>query len=159
MLVAMPHRGQTLVNGLHKRLDSLLDTLPSTEAVTELLRDWNKQLDSNTASARLCEVSPSGLVSIMGGTWTWYRLLTERAVDAAIASCDDKLSALPCSTKNMRLEGAAHWSPTLYAMHLARMAANACKGARSFNHGERLLPRLPYVEAEASVRSPTDRVV
>ncbi|EEC17173.1 glycerol-3-phosphate dehydrogenase, putative [Ixodes scapularis] len=143
MLLALPHRGQTLVNGLHKRLDSLLDTLPSTETVTKLLCDWNEQLDSNTASTRLCEVSQSGLVSTTGGTWTWYRLMAERAVDAAMASCDDKLSALPCSTKNMRLG----------------MFADACKGARSLNPGESLLPRLPYIEAEASVHPPSDRVV
>ncbi|CAN7951139.1 unnamed protein product, partial [Ixodes pacificus] len=127
MLVAMPHRGQTLVNGLHKRLDSLLDTLPSTEAVTKLLRDWNEQLDSNTASARLCEVSPSGLVSITGGTWTWYRLLAERAVDAASASCDDKLTSW--TTTGTRPCTWPAWPPTpARAPDRSTLEKGCCRG-------------------------------
>ncbi|CAN7940254.1 unnamed protein product, partial [Ixodes hexagonus] len=139
----MPHRGQTVVTGLHKKLDSPRDALPSAETVSKLLGDWNEQLDSNTALARMSEVSQSGLVSITGGTWTWYRLLSERVLDSAISCCEDMLLALPCSTKGLKLEGSTHWSPTLYA-------ANSCKGSRSLNPGERLLPRLPYIEAEAS---------
>ncbi|KAL1418693.1 hypothetical protein MTO96_025727 [Rhipicephalus appendiculatus] len=118
------------------------------------------------------EVSQSGMVSCTGGAWTWYRLLAERIVDTALAHCEDLQPTLPCSTKTIKLEGAANWSPALYvqllqkyrleadvAKHLvdyygdqarllARMAANSRKSARSVNPGNRLLPRLSFIEAE-----------
>ncbi|KAL3221658.1 hypothetical protein MRX96_029284 [Rhipicephalus microplus] len=112
------------------------------------------------------------MVSCTGGAWTWYRLLAERVVDTALANCEELQPSLPCSTKTIKLEGAANWSPALYvkllqkyrleadvakhlvdyygdqAQLLARMAANSRKSTRSVNPGNRLLPRLSFIEAE-----------
>lgn len=142
----------------------------------QVLSAWTSvasvQESASGKEKQIIEVSQSGLVSMTGGSWIWYRLLAERVLDAAIANCEDLEPSSPCSTKTIKLEGAAHWNPTLYihlqqkyrlevdvaehlanhygdqAALLARMAANSSKGARSLNPGERLLPRLPYIEAE-----------
>lgn len=196
ILIAMPYQGQCLVSGSHKKLDFTYTGKPTHEAVSKLLREWNEQLDMHTVTARLnevlstwtsvvsvqesatgrekpvIEVSQSGMVSCTGGAWTWYRLLAERVVDTALAHCEDLQPSLPCSTKTIKLEGAANWSPALYvqllqkyrleadvAKHLvdyygdqarllARMAANSRKSTRSVNPGNRLLPRLSFIEAE-----------
>lgn len=195
-LCAMPFQEQCLISGSHKKFDFTQDAKPTHEAVSKLLREWNEQLDINTAMPRLndvlstwtsvasvqesatgrekpvIEVSQSGLVTVTGGAWTWYRLLAERTLDTALAHSDELPPSLPCCTKTLKLEGAANWSPALYvqllqkyrleadvAKHLvdyygdqaallARMAANSSKGSRSLNPGERLLPRLSYIEAE-----------
>ncbi|XP_075748362.1 glycerol-3-phosphate dehydrogenase, mitochondrial isoform X4 [Rhipicephalus microplus] len=194
--IAMPYQGQCLVSGSHKKLDFTYTGKPTHEAVSKLLREWNEQLDMHTVSARLnevlstwtsvvsvqesatgrekpvVEVSQSGMVSCTGGAWTWYRLLAERVVDTALANCEELQPSLPCSTKTIKLEGAANWSPALYvkllqkyrleadvakhlvdyygdqAQLLARMAANSRKSTRSVNPGNRLLPRLSFIEAE-----------
>ena len=48
-------------------------------------------------------VSPSGLVSIVGGKWTTYRRMAEDTLRIAIKHSGMKW--VPCSTKNMRLHG------------------------------------------------------
>jgi len=55
------------------------------------------------------EVSPKGLVSILGGKWTTYRLMGEDTVDAAIAAAS--LTAGPSVTADLRLHGADGTDP------------------------------------------------
>ncbi|XP_077525000.1 putative glycerol-3-phosphate dehydrogenase, mitochondrial isoform X2 [Amblyomma americanum] len=193
--IATPFQEQSLISGSTKKLDFTQASKPTHEAVSRLLKEWNEHLDMNTVTPRLnevlsawtsvasvqesatgrekpvIEVSQSGLVTCAGGTWTWYRLLAERVVDAAVASCEELQPARPCCTRGLKLEGAENWSPTLFmqlmqryrleadiAKHLvdcygdqatllARMAANSRKGSRSLP-GCRLLPRMSYIEAE-----------
>ncbi|XP_065283348.1 glycerol-3-phosphate dehydrogenase, mitochondrial-like isoform X2 [Dermacentor albipictus] len=195
-LIAMPYQEQCLISGSHKKLDFTQAGRPTHEAVSKMLRDWNEQLDMNAVTAKLSEVlstwttvtsvqesvtgrekpvievSQSGMVSCTGGAWTWNRLLAERVVDTALTHCEELQPCRPCSTRAIKLEGAANWSPTLYvqllqkyrleadvskhlvdyygdqAALLARMAANSRKGSRSLNPGQRLLPRLSFIEAE-----------
>ncbi|KAH6929896.1 hypothetical protein HPB50_006617 [Hyalomma asiaticum] len=156
--------------------ESMSTDMTAQNARTQVLSTWTSVTSVHeSASGRekpVIEVSPSGMVSCTGSAWTWYRLVAERVVDTALAHCEDLQPSLPCSTKTIKLEGAANWSPTLYvqllqkyrleadvAKHLvdyygdqatllARLAANSRKSTRSVNPGHRLLPRLSFIEAE-----------
>lgn len=55
-LTAMPYQEQCLISGSHKKFDFTQDGKPTYEAVSKLLREWNEQLDINTAMPRLNEV-------------------------------------------------------------------------------------------------------
>ena len=48
-------------------------------------------------------VSPSGLVTILGGKWTTYRKMAQDTVDDAVSVGD--LHGLPCRTESLRLHG------------------------------------------------------
>jgi len=87
-------------------------------------------------------VSPSGLISLIGGKWTTSRLMAEETVDRAAAV--GGLAARPSSTKSLRLHG---WhEPDNDQWELAEYGSDAGEFVR---HGEpggnaRLHPRLPY---------------
>ncbi len=49
--------------------------------------------------------SPSGLLSIVGGKWTTYRIMAEDLINRAVALGD--LQAKPCCTANLKLHGYA----------------------------------------------------
>lgn len=51
-------------------------------------------------------------VCVSGGKWTTYRSMAEETLDAAIQA--HGLSAEPCKTVGLMLEGAKGWTPTLY---------------------------------------------
>lgn len=50
---------------------------------------------SQLTRSHIVEVSPSGMVSILGGKWTTYRKMAEEAVDALAALPDAKARGLP----------------------------------------------------------------
>ncbi len=54
-------------------------------------------------------VSPSGLVTIVGGKWTTYRKMAEDAVDEAVVVGD--LPSRSCRTRSMRIHGAPPGTP------------------------------------------------
>jgi glycerol-3-phosphate dehydrogenase len=50
---------------------------------------------SQLTRSHIVEVSPSGMVSILGGKWTTYRRMAEEAIDAVAALPDAKARGLP----------------------------------------------------------------
>ncbi|MCC7261628.1 MAG: glycerol-3-phosphate dehydrogenase/oxidase [Candidatus Latescibacteria bacterium] len=93
-------------------------------------------------------VSPSGLVSILGGKWTTYRRMAQDTVDAAALVAG--LPARPCITEELRLhgwaarrEGDTGWEDPLHAYGAERPEVEAVLAAHPA--WARLLhPRLPY---------------
>ncbi|MEQ2196406.1 hypothetical protein XENOCAPTIV_025555 [Xenoophorus captivus] len=96
---------------------------------------------------------------VEGGKWTTYRSMAEETLDAAIKS--HSLSAEPCRTVGLMLEGAKGWTPTLYIRLVAQHLASTY-GAKAFDVakmakvtgqrwpivGKRLVSEFPYIEAE-----------
>jgi glycerol-3-phosphate dehydrogenase len=58
-------------------------------------------------------VSPSGLVTVVGGKWTTYRKMAEDAVEQAIVVGD--LPPAPCRTRGLRIHGAPAGDPAAAA--------------------------------------------
>ena len=97
-------------------------------------------------------VSPSGLVTIVGGKWTTYRKMAEDAMSHAIV-----VGGLPskvCATETLRVHGALDRDdPALpsedplrtYGADAAAIVALASEGA---GWGDPLHPHLPYTPAE-----------
>lgn len=113
-------------------------------------------------------VGPGGMVSVMGGKWTTWRLMGEDAVDCAVQVGGLASKAQPCATHNALVVGARHWHAGLdvdllrhfgdvidlatarhlahtyggHAVHVARLvAAQPALSAR-------LADALPFVAAE-----------
>ena len=105
----------------------------------------------------------SGLVSLLGGKWTTYRLMAKDAVDVIA----NRLGMhIPCSTENHLLWGANGWSPDFYkkiqaeykidedvSQHLAdKYGTSAVVVARLAQEdpvlSERLVPEQPFLKAE-----------
>ena len=107
----------------------------------------------------------SGLVSLLGGKWTTYRLMAKDAIDF-VASKLGIFTA--CSTENHLLWGAEGWTPDFYkkiqseykidedvSQHLAdKYGTNAVVVARIAQENpdlnERLLPGMPFLKAEVA---------
>lgn len=92
-------------------------------------------------------LSPSGLLSIIGGKWTSYRRMAEETIDKAIRS--GILDKQKCKTRNFRLcpEGTALKSDRLKiygagAPEIERMTADRPELGIPFS------PQLPYTPAE-----------
>ncbi len=97
-------------------------------------------------------ISPTGLVTIVGGKWTTYRKMAEDTVNDAIAV--GGLPERPCVTEGLRLHGClARDDPALPAAdHLQMYGADAAE-VLAFLGGEAarravLHPRLPYVRGQ-----------
>lgn len=107
----------------------------------------------------------SGLVSLLGGKWTTYRLMAKDAIDLVAQKLNN---SSVCSTENHLLWGAKGWTPDFYkkiqseyeidadvSQHLADkygicavLVAQIAKETPAL--GERLLPGLPFLKAEAA---------
>ena len=104
-----------------------------------------------------------GLVSILGGKWTTYRLMAKDTIDA-IGKMSGNVT--PCTTQLVKLVGSAHFSHNTAVLlqqltgwdhaivkHLAgrygdRSTAVAAVLTRHPEYRERLLPGMPYTYAE-----------
>jgi glycerol-3-phosphate dehydrogenase len=94
-------------------------------------------------------VSPTGLVSVIGGKWTTYRRMAQDAVDAA--ALVGGLPARPCATEALRLHGCmpreelrAAWGDPLRPYGAERGALEELIASAPAS-GELLHPRLPYL--------------
>jgi glycerol-3-phosphate dehydrogenase len=90
------------------------DVKAAWSGIRPLLKDPKKLAEPGAKSSQLSrshvvEVSPSGMVSILGGKWTTYRRMAEEAIDA-FASGPAKAKAVaeigPSRTLTMQLLGA-----------------------------------------------------
>lgn len=116
--------------------------------------------DSTAAISRdhLIEISPSKLITIVGGKWTTYRKMAEDVIEAAIKL--GKLVPLHGSgTKNLKLVGAKNIDDTRAQLHRASVPADILEyWLRSYGDKAselvklgplaRLVEGYPYSEAE-----------
>lgn len=139
------------------------DVLSAWAGIRPLVFDPKAGDTSRLARDHVIVESETGLVTIAGGKWTTYRLMSEQAVDRAIDVA--RLShAQPCRTQDMLLWGADEYDPHGDAA-LARDFGLDADVARHLNHaygdqattvadlttkgwGTRLHPAHPFVEAE-----------
>jgi glycerol-3-phosphate dehydrogenase len=93
-------------------------------------------------------ISPSGLVTIVGGKWTTYRKMAQDAVDDAIVV--GSLPERPCVTEHLRLHGClSRDDPALPQAGYMQMYGADAAEVQAFLDEERgrgalLHPRLPY---------------
>lgn len=92
-------------------------------------------------------VSPSGLISILGGKWTIYRRMAEDTVNKA-----EKVAGMekhPCITKNLPVYGHSYYNPDdrlcIYGHHAADIRKMIEEEPAL---GNPLHPALPYCKAE-----------
>lgn len=144
------------------------DVLAAWSGIRPLVTDPDSKDTQSICRNHIVSISKSGMVTIAGGKWTTYRSMAEETLDAAVKA--HSLSADPCKTVGLMLEGARGWTPTLYirlvqdyglevevAQHLA-----ATYGGRAFDVakmaqvtgqrwpivGKRLVSEFPYIESE-----------
>ncbi|KAG7236181.1 hypothetical protein INR49_001291 [Caranx melampygus] len=144
------------------------DVLAAWSGIRPLVTDPSSKDTQSICRNHIVSTSESGLVTIAGGKWTTYRSMAEETLDAAVVA--HSLSAEPCKTVGLMLEGAKGWTPTLYirlvqdygleievAQHLA-----STYGAKAFEVakmaqvtgqrwpivGKRLVSEFPYIESE-----------
>ncbi|XP_030382717.1 glycerol-3-phosphate dehydrogenase, mitochondrial [Scaptodrosophila lebanonensis] len=120
--------------------------------------------------SHIINLSAGNMISIVGGTWTSFRLVAERAVNAAIKYGKLEPMRLYTITQYCKLDGATGWSPNMFirlvqdfgiekevAKHLSdTYGSNAFKIAERANAtgkswpivGKRLHSEFPYIEAE-----------
>ncbi|XP_026157838.1 glycerol-3-phosphate dehydrogenase, mitochondrial isoform X2 [Mastacembelus armatus] len=144
------------------------DVLAAWSGIRPLVTDPNSKDTQSICRNHIVSISNSGLVTIAGGKWTTYRSMAEETLDAAIKA--HGLSAEPCRTAGLMLEGAKGWTPTLYirlvqdyglenevAQHLASTyggkAFDVAKMAQVTGKrwpivGKRLVSEFPYIESE-----------
>uniref|UniRef100_A0A3Q1IQ57 Glycerol-3-phosphate dehydrogenase, mitochondrial n=1 Tax=Anabas testudineus TaxID=64144 RepID=A0A3Q1IQ57_ANATE len=144
------------------------DVLAAWSGIRPLVTDPNSKDTQSICRNHIVSISDSGLVTIAGGKWTTYRSMAEETLDAAIKA--HSLSAEPCKTVGLMLEGGKGWTPTLYirlvqdyglenevAQHLASTyggkAFDVAKMAQVTGKrwpivGKRLVSEFPYIESE-----------
>ncbi len=82
------------------------------------MKDPNATSTASTSRDHYLDVSKSGLVSIVGGKWTTYRLMAQQTVDKVVEV--GKLSPQrSCVTTHVQLIGAQGWTPG-YFVNLIR---------------------------------------
>ncbi len=81
-------------------LRPLLQADPSADTKS-LVRDHEVEIDKKT-----------GLISIMGGKWTTYRLMAKDTIDTAEKILRGSVS--PCKTDTCPLQGTEGWTPDMY---------------------------------------------
>jgi glycerol-3-phosphate dehydrogenase len=118
----------------------------------DLVRDHEVEIDQST-----------GLLSVLGGKWTTYRLMAKDAVDAATAELGCKTI---CTTEHIQLVGSKHfseisienwqqssgWDVDVLQHLLSKYGDNALQIVQSSLNDiglkKRLLPHMPYTLAE-----------
>lgn len=106
-------------------------------------------------------VSPSGLITVLGGKWTTYRKMAQDAVDKAIAVTN--LTSTPCVTADLKIHG---WCEGLDFNDHRHVYGSDIEGIDSLMRGNHELltllhPDLPFTRAEViwSIRHEMARTV
>uniref|UniRef100_A0A665TZT2 glycerol-3-phosphate dehydrogenase n=1 Tax=Echeneis naucrates TaxID=173247 RepID=A0A665TZT2_ECHNA len=174
-VTAHPIPGEDDINFILREIRSYLspdvevrrgDVLAAWSGIRPLVTDPNSKDTQSICRNHIVSTSDSGLVTIAGGKWTTYRSMAEETLDAAIKA--HNLSASPCKTVGLLLEGAKGWTPTLYirlvqdyglenevAQHLASTYGVKAFDVAKMAHvtgqrwpivGKRLVSEFPYIE-------------
>ena len=133
------------------------------QATKSLLRDHEVEFDAS-----------SGLVSLLGGKWTTYRVMAKDAIDFV---CSKVGWSAPCRTETHSLAGAVGWEKDLWkklsqtyqldadvSQHLAgKYGVNAEQVARLAAQDDylkqRILPHFPFIKAEVVYGAQEEMVV
>ncbi|KAH8253668.1 hypothetical protein KR032_006415 [Drosophila birchii] len=122
-------------------------------------------------NSKMIHLGPRHMLSVVGGTWSTFRMISENAVNAAIRYGDlTTPNDTPLKAKSCQLDGASGWNPKMFmrlvqdfgmerdvAEHLSNTyGSNAIKLAASADNsgmtwpivGKRLHSEFPYIEAE-----------
>ena len=91
-------------------------------------------------------VSPSGLVTIVGGKWTTYRRMGEDTVDQAAHV--GNLPERPSATEGLHLNAWSEAGPEPLGVYGAEAADLTALAAATPELGEPLHPRLPYLASQ-----------
>ncbi|XP_016958480.1 glycerol-3-phosphate dehydrogenase, mitochondrial [Drosophila biarmipes] len=117
------------------------------------------------------QLGPRNMISIVGGTWSSFRALSEKTVNAAIRHGDlSPLRRDSVTAESCKLDGASGWTPNMFirlvqdfgmerdvAQHLSntygsnafKVAVNADSSGMAWPIvGKRLHSEFPYIEAE-----------
>ncbi|EDW35031.1 GL20015 [Drosophila persimilis] len=128
-------------------------------------------LNNTLLKNHVVNVGPRNMVSIVGGTWSSFRMLAEKAVNAAIKYGNlDVLRPHSVTADACKLDGANGWSPRMFirlvrdfgmerdvAEHLSntygsnafKVAVNATSSGKGWPIvGKRLHSEFPYIEAD-----------
>jgi glycerol-3-phosphate dehydrogenase len=115
--------------------------------IRPLVRGGDSSKTSKLGRDHEVRVSPSGLVSILGGKWTTYRKMAEDCVDNAARVAGLKPAA--CTTKAMRIHGhPGDARPGHFAEYGSDAAALEQVVAAAPDGQERLADRLSYVAGQ-----------
>ncbi len=114
------------------------DVLGVFAGVRPLLKPVGQDGDTTSALSRDHSIvpGPDGLITIVGGKYTTYRLMAEDTIDAAVKTTDFGRDVPKSPTKRTPLLGAAGW-----AALVNRVTALASKFLLSGDQVERLLSR------------------
>ena len=93
-------------------------------------------------------VSPSGLITIVGGKWTTYRKMAEDVIDKGISL--GQIPGAPCKTKHLRLHGFVEGRHRIDPWTMYGSDAQKLQEISDLHpdYGHLLHPRLPYLPAE-----------
>lgn len=91
-------------------------------------------------------ISPSGLLSVVGGKWTTYRRMAEETIDRVISL--GKLEKKKSVTKEMRLDGNTKNYNDRLQIYGAGMDEIRRIIATNPEYGRQMHPKLPYTPAE-----------
>jgi glycerol-3-phosphate dehydrogenase len=104
---AFPEEIEFILHNAGRYLDhdpTRADVLSVFAGLRPLVRDTDEGEDTKKISREhVVMVSPSGLVTILGGKWTTYRKMAQDTVDDAVSV--GGLHGLPCRTETLRLHG------------------------------------------------------
>lgn len=122
-------------------LRPLLQADPSADTKS-LVRDHEVEIDKQ-----------SGLVSIMGGKWTTYRIMAKDTIDR----CENILrgGVSECKTAEQLLSGAENWTPDLYKFLIKRYKIQEYIAKRlSSKYGMDAIKILNLIWKDGSLRQP-----
>ena len=120
------------------------------------------EYSKNTAAIsrdHLIDISPSNLITIVGGKWTTYRKMAQDVIDAAISSTNLSVQR-PSQTKNLKLVGARFFNENLVselksygldqdvAEHLAQSYGDRADLVMNISPVTRLIRGYPFLEGE-----------
>ena len=162
------NESQTSAEDIHYVLEALNQSITTKVTVNDVTAVWSglrplvSNEDGSAATGKTADlsrkhkvkVSPSGVISIMGGKLTTYRKMSEHTVDEVVKHTG---KARKCKTKSLSFIGAAGFKPSMLKgpdAHLAERFGsemNVIKDliAQNPSLGEPLVVGLPYLRAEA----------
>lgn len=138
------------------------DVRAAWSGIRPLARDPDAKSTADLARDHVITLSPSNLITIVGGKWTTYRRMALQAVDKAI-EVGDLSPTGPSQTATTLLDGADGFTPQLKASLEAEYALDHdiashlahCYGAHATtlaaqNQPARLALNYPFIEAEVT---------
>jgi glycerol-3-phosphate dehydrogenase len=100
------------------------DVLSAWSGLRPLVRAPGATSTQGLVRSHLIHVSPSGLLTIVGGKWTTYREMARETVDEAVRVFGLKPSS-GCVTEDVRLVGSDGWSRNMFVSLIQRVRAAA----------------------------------